>query len=371
MTVQERAKALKDAGVKGVPLFDNLQREGYIPRNIIPLDKGRWIRHRMDGTRGWPPEEEPECGAYAIKGDRHDSPSLTRAMLDAMNGELGRVAGDVRGTPFSRWKREVVDGTARIESYEPPYAPIPTSTAPVANNFSQLKDDGSGFALFSDTHVPYHDAGILNAMVRESKRLGVKRFVLIGDFMDANQFSKRGRILGHQRRWQDDVEEGKSVLAGLLNYFDSGVVLMGNHDRWYEQHYRGMADPEWLMAAFFGFEGRVEFSRFEQARVESSGKRFRLLHGANFSGANPLGVAQKHSARTGEGIVMGHQHLAVDGWDASGQHQCVCLGMTADLERMAYPHASPKAHPVMTQSFAILKGGVIRHYKSSDLAFPQ
>lgn len=218
------------------------------------------------------------------------------------------------------------------------------------------------YLLLSDLHIPYHDPAFIERAVRTAQRDGIRKFVIIGDTMDANQFSKRGKQLGVQRSWQDDVIIAEGVYRALLSVFDLGIVLMGNHDAWYESHYRGMIDPAFMFPRVFQTGERITFSRYEQAEVASGGKAIRLLHGANYSAANPLGVAQRLSAKFEQSVVMGHQHHSCSGRSWSGKHQCVCLGGCYDVGRLSYLHVSPRTNPVQTRSFGVLQGGIVKHY---------
>jgi UDP-2,3-diacylglucosamine pyrophosphatase LpxH len=162
--------------------------------------------------------------------------------------------------------------------------------------------------LLSDLHVPYHDADLLERAIRHARSLGVRKWVVIGDLMDGNQWSKRGLQTGYQRRWQDDAEIGAAIVRVLVEAIGPGTVLMGNHDAWFVKHFRGQAEAEWLLSRMFRTDESVLWSRYEQARVSSGGRVVALTHGANYSGANPLGVGQRLSAKWGCGVVMGHQH---------------------------------------------------------------
>ncbi len=151
------------------------------------------------------------------------------------------------------------------------------------------------------------------------------------------------------------------ILRALLSAFDSGVVLLGNHDAWFLKHFKNQADAEFLFARMYRTDERVLWSGFEQAVVTSGGRELRLLHGANYSQVNALGMAQKLSAKYEQGICMGHQHTAVSGLSYSGRHQCICLGGMYDPAKMRYVHESPKTNPVQTRSYGLLKEGYILH----------
>ncbi len=236
---------------------------------------------------------------------------------------------------------------------------IPDSTEPdISRQVPVLHGDR---ACISDTHFPYHSGSLLRQFCLDAYNRGVKRFVLIGDMMDGNQFHpKRGGCQQHSRRWQDDAELAKTVLRGLLQVFDGGEVLTGNHDAWFQAHFRGQVDPEWIMENIFHeFADKLTFTRFEQAKLFSGGKEFRLLHGANYSGPNPIGVAKRLSAKFEAGIVMGHQHHQEAGWSVSGKHRVVCMGGAHDPALFGYTQISPRTNPCQTQGYAIIRNGEV------------
>ncbi len=236
--------------------------------------------------------------------------------------------------------------------------PVPASDAPAGDDYPRLTGD---FLLLSDTHVPYQDSALMERAITDALAIGIRRFCIIGDLADGNQWSRRGLNMGYQRRWQDDVMVCEGILRSLLSVFESGVVLMGNHDAWFLRHFRNQADAEFLFARMYRTDERVLWSGFEQAVVTSGGRDIRLLHGANYSQANSLGVGQKLAAKFEQGIVMGHQHHAASGLSYSGRHQVVCLGGMYDAAKMRYVHESPRTNPAQTRSYGLLKDGYILH----------
>jgi predicted phosphodiesterase len=248
------------------------------------------------------------------------------------------------------WARQLPAQTGRL--------PVPASDAPAGDDFPRLAGD---YLLISDTHVPYHDATLIERAITDALAVGIRRFVIIGDLVDGNQWSKRGLNMGYQRRWQDDVMLCEGVIRALLSAFESGVVLLGNHDAYFLKHFRNQADAEFLFARMYRTDDRVLWSGFEQAVVTSGGREIRLLHGANYSQMNALGMGQKLAAKYEQGIVMGHQHHAASGLSYSGRHQVVCLGGMYDPAKMRYVHESPKTNPVQTRSYGLLKEGYILH----------
>jgi hypothetical protein len=237
---------------------------------------------------------------------------------------------------------------------------VPVSVEADRDVFLELSGD---YALFSDLHIPYHSAKVLEAGMAAAYKAGIKHCLLIGDTFDGGQFHpKRGQNQHHSRRFQDDVELAEKIYGVLLECFDSMTVVMGNHDGWFANHMRGQIEPDWAFDRFFSKFPKVKHSSMEQCRIESGGKVIRALHGSNYSAANPLGIAQRLSAKFEEAVVMGHQHHACNGWSLSGKHQCVCLGGSYDRRKMAYLHHSPRTNPCPTPGFALLQNGYMTVY---------
>lgn len=242
---------------------------------------------------------------------------------------------------------------------EEPDHRFPRSDAPRADQWPRLTGD---FLVMSDLHVPYHDADLLERAVADARRLGIRQWVVVGDLMDGNQWSKRGLQTGYQRRWQDDAEIAAAIVRQLVRLIGPGTVLMGNHDAWFVKHFKGQAEAEWLLSRVFGTgDADVLWSRYEQAEIVSGGRAIRATHGANYSSGNPLGLGQKLAAKWECGVVMGHQHHATHGLSWSGNHQVVCMGGMHDPTKLAYIHESPRTNPAQTRSYVLLKDGYMKH----------
>lgn len=240
-----------------------------------------------------------------------------------------------------------------------PFA-VPPSPMPRADALHACEGD---LLLVSDLHVPYHDAAVISQALRKADALGVGRCVVIGDFLDGNQFNAKRGGCQHPRRYQDDVETAREVLRAMLGHLDGIVVVMGNHDRWLAAHMRGQVDQSFQYASYFAeFGDRVRWLDKEQCRAHSGGKEFRLCHGANYSSANPLGVPKRLSGKFGCGVVTGHQHSHESGWSHCGRFQCVSIGGCFDPARFDYVHNSPRTNPSMTRGYAVLKGGWVQDY---------
>ena len=235
---------------------------------------------------------------------------------------------------------------------------VARSDAPFADQIVDVEGD---LLIMSDLHIPYHDADLIDNAIRHAQDMGIKQWLIVGDLMDGNQWSKRGLNQTYQRRWQDDAEIAQAIVAQLVEHVGPGTVLMGNHDAWFVRHFRGQAETEWLLSRLFRTGDDVIWSMFEQCRIRSGGREIRATHGANYSGANPLGVGQRLAAKWECSVVMGHQHHATHGLSWSGRHQIVCMGGMHDPRKLSYIHEAPRTNPAQTRSYVILTGGNMDH----------
>lgn len=235
---------------------------------------------------------------------------------------------------------------------------VARADTPLADQILELEGD---LLIMSDLHIPYHDADLIDTAIRHAQDMGINRWLIVGDLMDGNQWSKRGLNQTYQRRWQDDAEIAQAIVAQLVAHVGPGTVLMGNHDAWFVRHFRGQAETEWLLSRLFRTDENVLWSMFEQCRIRSGGREIRATHGANYSGANPLGVGQRLAAKWECSVVMGHQHHATHGLSWSGRHQIVCMGGMHDPRKLAYIHDAPRTNPAQTRSYVILTSGNMDH----------
>jgi len=257
-----------------------------------------------------------------------------------------------------RWMRSLLLYNSD-DAILPPLEPeIARSNVPLADQIPQLEGD---MLIMSDLHIPYHDAELIEDAMDRARALGIKQWLVVGDMMDGNQWSKRGLNMTYQRRWQDDADIAKAIIDQLVEYIGPGTVLMGNHDAWFIKHFRGQADTEWLLARLFRTDENVLWSMYEQALIRSGDREIRATHGANYSGANPLGIGQRLAAKWECSVVMGHQHHATHGLSWSGRHQVVCMGGMHDPRKLAYLHEAPRTNPAQSRSYVLLRNGRMEH----------
>lgn len=227
--------------------------------------------------------------------------------------------------------------------------------APSLNAWLKLEGD---WGLLSDFHIPYHDPIVIGKALERFKTMGLKQVCIVGDTLDGNQFhGKRGPFEHHGRTFEEDCEVARGVYRIILEHFQRVVVLNGNHDQWFASHQRGQMSLEYLFGHIYSeFGDRLQHSAYEQADLVSGGVKWKLLHGANYSAPNPLGVANAYAAKFACNVAMGHQHHHADGFSQGG-HRIICMGGAYDPSRMSYLHFSPRRNPNPTRGYAAVIDG--------------
>ena len=237
-------------------------------------------------------------------------------------------------------------------------------------------------AIFSDLHIPAHDARFIDRCIDKALDEGVTWFILAGDITDNNQWHpKRGLQYRTERTWQQDIDLARSVLAHLCSAFPqptlvgdlldgpvgSNVVFFGNHDERILNMTKGQATTDWLYSYLFPnlpihwtYKRQV---RLIQEPYQEIG-RFMICHGESFSAANPMGVVEKYALNNRCSVIAGHMHYAVQ-WE-TGPYQLILNGGCFDRTRQDYIHEKPLPLRETQQGFTIIKDGYASLYRGSD-----
>lgn len=221
-------------------------------------------------------------------------------------------------------------------------------------------DDGP-IAVFSDFHIPFHSAQFIDRAVEKSLREGVKRFIIAGDLTDSNQLNaRRGLGVQHGRRWQQDIDLARSVVAYLCANFPESneefpnIVFFGNHDEWVNNMTKGQVTAEWLYAYLFP-DLPIKWVSARQVVLMNGGETFLIVHGEKFSHPNPMGVVEQYALHRRMHTIAGHMHYAAQ-WQ-SGPYQLILNGGCFDRQRMSYIHEGPKPMRETQTGFTIISGG--------------
>jgi len=220
--------------------------------------------------------------------------------------------------------------------------------------------------VFSDTHIPSHDAEMMTRMIEIAVEQGCRHWIMAGDLTDNEQWNRRTDGIRTDRTWQQDITLAREVLTEVCRHIPTGYLFFGNHDDWIVKATRGQMNTSWLYANLIP-DCDIQFSYHHQVRLAQDGpgmsrRDFTILHGEHFSSANPLGVAIDYATKHFfTSVIVGHQHYALD--DEVGEYQVICTGGCFCAPRQGYLHERPKKHRPTQQGFVIVKGGRARLYK--------
>lgn len=170
--------------------------------------------------------------------------------------------------------------------------------------------------VLPDIHVPYHDQGVIDAVLRYAKDQTWEQCVILGDFMDFDVLSSFNRGLmrpNEGKRLRDDYVAGNKLLDQIQaavrhkNPACKIVLLEGNHE------YR----TERFVDEFAMFEGLLDVEAhlrlaergIEYVRCYSEGKLYTIGHAYFHHGQ----AVNKNHAKTmverfGVNIFFGHTH---------------------------------------------------------------
>lgn len=87
--------------------------------------------------------------------------------------------------------------------------------------------------ILPDLHFPNHDETALKCAIAAAKELQPKRIIILGDWLDAHQFSSHGgKSLAEARitSFQDDLDGVCKILDELDKHTSQIVYIEGNHE---------------------------------------------------------------------------------------------------------------------------------------------
>lgn len=225
-----------------------------------------------------------------------------------------------------------------------------------------LEDDGRGFAIITDVHIPAFDREVIERWLAEARRLGVRRFVCLGDFFQFDVLGKFMRGMQVDVDLERELRLGGDMLRAWLSGpfggpFDEGHIIPGNHDdRFHRQMARHGAPSFWL-ATLTRSDDRVRWYDIGHLEVRSGGHTWHMFHGANYSRPNPGGVGVDLAERYGGNVVLGHQHMYAQSQSRCGRYMAVALPGAYDPLRLHYVEVAPRRGPAMTQGYGFLRHG--------------
>ena len=242
---------------------------------------------------------------------------------------------------------------------------IPESKMPLMNNWLKLTGDR---AVISCIHAPYQNHRVLEDFLNTADSLGIRKATIIGDVFDNNAFNRKRGGMFQSYRWSDAVQVVQEIFKEFDKCFESYEVLTGNHDNWLIDRLGNEIDYDQIMDSLMHRANpRAVWSKFSHADLISGGKPFKLIHGANYSAVNPLGVASAYCDKYQSNVCMGHQHSCSQGFSSSG-FQAIVSGGAFSEERFGYTNIDPRKSPKMQNGFVMITEGSAKLYTKSDFS---
>ena len=275
-------------------------------------------------------------------------------------------------------------------------ADLNVGRVPEPQDFSRVTRVSGDVALISDVHAPLHDARWLARMCEAAKKMGIRRLVLGGDFMDFSEISRFPR----DRRRVDAVEALRASVAlidQLAKAFPEGIwSIKGNHELRLERLIhdatfgRGsaatvLADFEQEEAEALSFRARYvavldDWTRkvapsavgvvhwLPEAEIEIDGpageRPWRVIHQRNGS-RNATIEATNHWQRHQQPVICTHTHVVGMRLAPDGRTPLVNLGCATVEGWHEYAYREPGGYPHWQRSFGLIVGGRLTLYPDS------
>lgn len=171
--------------------------------------------------------------------------------------------------------------------------------------------NNSLLAVFSDVHIPHHDARALGLLVEAAEAVGVTHLVFNGDILDCGVLSrhpgKKGPDLIRHGTLAESIESGRWFLDWAFTR--PSWYLLGNHEAWVEKHIA--ADPGMAgtvePADLFGLPRSLVYPSTSRIRLGS----LNIEHGHGFfpsgtGGQNP--GSRIKTLAPDQTTIIGHLH---------------------------------------------------------------
>lgn len=214
-----------------------------------------------------------------------------------------------------------------------------------------------------DYHIPLHDPGLINVMIRAAKKHKVKNLIIAGDFFNMEDFSS---YPPPQPEAAIDIEryDGNLVMKTLLKTFDQIYFIWGNHDFRLTRKLGFKKSFEECMTWMLSELTEEEWTRLHVSELDhmtyyptgEDGLQFRICHPKNYSDV-PLAVGKKLAVKYGCSIITAHSHHCAIGAAPNGVDLLIEGGGFFDKERTEYIQRTTDNHE-WVQGFTVFRDGL-------------
>lgn len=245
----------------------------------------------------------------------------------------------------------------------------------------------------SDVHIPFHNAKLLERMMKVGHLDGVTQLVIGGDLVDWHEISRHRKHSGQTPDVRGVLKKTLKVLVNLLDVFHEVWILKGNHDdrlqklietatesadgsnalldtlvnpedrkRSYRDRYRALLDD-------FGKRHIPEYHHrihwLACPAVHLDGPRglepWRLTHPDEYSRTAP-NAERKLWSKFVQPILGTHGHTMGLSVAPNGLHPVVQFGAMTSYKRHLYLSEQETSHPFWIEGFCTLLKGRLTLY---------
>lgn len=212
------------------------------------------------------------------------------------------------------------------------------------------------WVIAGDVHVNTVNTDFMKRPLQVAERYLDKprRFMLAGDFLNADSFSGYDSVYPTPS-FGKELAAARAFLDMYLKVFDEVWIFVGNHDLRVTKKTGTAIMPEDLMK-MISHDPRIKVSHFGHAVVDTPRGEYRVTHGSEFS-INQLVVADQLAQKYGQHIIGWHQHHTALGLSRFKKHIVVDGGGLFDQSSMSYTQIEDNKKPNMANGFVMLKNG--------------
>lgn len=188
-------------------------------------------------------------------------------------------------------KKVGIDSTTAMKYARLPLAGEPGPVASLPKSWAEdyppfVIDAPARVLLLSDIHIPFHDAGAIEAVVEFGKQAGVNTVLLNGDTLDCHTVSRYDHD-GSKLTYVEEVEAGRQFLRYLRGRFTKARIVFkdGNHEERLDKYILSRAPAlfgleDCTIASLIGLAA-VGAEHVRDQRVIHAGQ-LRVIHGHEY-----------------------------------------------------------------------------------------
>jgi len=280
---------------------------------------------------------------------QHDRERLARelALCGGNSAELARKYG-LNRTTLNPW----------IKKHGINTAPRPQDDRFVFPQMGELCFTGD-WMLTSDWHLPIVDYSLVDRMVNDAIKLGVKNLCIAGDWFNFDALSD------YMPKQSDaalprELQDSNRLMDWLLDVFEVIVITLANHDvRLVKTLGYRMRFDHSMRVCFYDVPlekmARVKITNLDYVIIDSAGEKWRVCHSNSYS-KNQLVHPSQFAEKYRMNVASGHRHHHAIGFSTSG-YRVLELGGLFDTARTEYLQRWTNSFPRWQPGYSALIEG--------------